>query len=705
MLTKEQVIGSDLEERLYDTTRFLENFGLETNKVLDPLGLYLRDMVRTDLLTPDDARAMGESLLDAKNLPLAIQLIGRTLPAVDWDSMNENVQHQLITTVMDWSARSSQLLQNAPQIRDHLIRANLRLVVSRARRFARNCGVDLEDRIQDGNIGLIHAVDRWKPCQGAISTYAMYWIKQQIHRALLNHEGAIVRLPVHLQEEWVRLNREFRKRYGRNPTREEILDLGFTETQLRGIEMRDHVLSLSQKLDQTDSDSGSLEGDVPDPLAEPPWIEMVESSQRELDAMVLHSAIAQLDEREMRIVKERFGLNPGIDRGVSKSMEQVGKIFDLSRGRIQQLEGPILKTLGRLVALDIALRGYEHAENYQKPLVLEMRQKAIDFAKSSLDFVPAFIIRALLGADGKRKTLHEIAEYLELPFEVILNLALEARQQLNNIFAVKDKRPPEKRNRGKKNRLIESILLNKNCPVEVREKVLDTITTLLPFMSYFRRTLLIRRFGLNGEVEHSFEQIAEICGKELKIIQSHYSAACNFLETLFEAEGKEIDAIDDEFLQKAIVNARNLSSSDSKLNIYKNQEPEKTTKIPEIVNQKNLIEWIVQNANCPRDIRTQVRGAITRLLPFMSAFRSTVIAKRFGLNGEMTHSLNKIAISLGKNISVVQAQFSAACNMLEEQFETEAWWKKAKETVLETYQQDISGNVKGVKKEEMAIAK
>ena len=317
-----------------------------------------------------------------------------------------------------------------------------------------------------------------------------------------------------------------------------------------------------KKVNPDDSDTSVSESITPDPHAEPPWIELVESSQREADAERIHRCLARLDARTRRIVKERFGLNPGIERGQEKTQREVGSGLGVTYGRIQQLEGPALKKLSRLVALDIALSGHRSCEKYQRALVDEIRQRAIELSKT-MDIIPGFIIRKLLADDGRHHSWEEIAEYLELPVEQIKRegeqavatiqsfLIGEGKEEdledddLNEpIIEVEDDRvtteSPEKERKYKKvereRSPLEIIMDSENGSADTRKQVRKAITRLLPFMPPLRYSIVTKLWGLNGEMVHSFEQIAASLSRKESVIISNFNSACRELQVQFEGE-------------------------------------------------------------------------------------------------------------------------------------------------------------------------
>ena len=232
-----------------------------------------------------------------------------------------------------------------------MISANLRLVVKIAHDYA-NFGLPMSDLISEGNIGLIKAVERFDPAKGGkLSTYAAWWIKQGIKRALAN-QSKTIRLPVHLVDKIAkvrRLSMVLSEELGREPTDDELAEeVGISApklAQLRVVSLR--PASLDAPISEDDSkELGETVGDME---ALTPFEQL--SDNNLLDE--LGGMLGVLDERERRIITARFGL----DGGAPKTLEEVGKRFGVTRERIRQLQS------GALVKLRRALRRREKPLN------------------------------------------------------------------------------------------------------------------------------------------------------------------------------------------------------------------------------------------------------------------------------------------------------------------------------------------------------
>jgi RNA polymerase primary sigma factor len=225
--------------------------------------------------------------------------------------------------------------------REHMINANLRLVVTIARDYA-NLGLPLLDLISEGNIGLTKAVERFEPTKGAkLSTYAMWWIKQSIKRALAN-QSKTIRLPVHLADKVAKVRRvslQMSDELGREPTDDELgEEIGIDSdkiTRLKSVGIR--PASLHAPI--ADNDSTEFGEVIGDDEAQTPF-ELLRDKNLlgEVDGL-----LEVLDPREKRIISRRFGL----DGGEPKTLEDVGKDFGITRERIRQLQNIALAKLRR----------------------------------------------------------------------------------------------------------------------------------------------------------------------------------------------------------------------------------------------------------------------------------------------------------------------------------------------------------------------
>src|SRR5580765_8065301 len=223
--------------------------------------------------------------------------------------------------------------------REQMIKANLRLVVKIARDYE-SYGLPLLDLINEGNIGLMKGVERFDPKKGAkLSTYASWWIKQAIKRALAN-QSKTIRLPVHVVDKVAHIRRaemRLREVLDRDPTDEEVAsELGLDARRVRRYRQASKApVSLDAPIGDDDTDRVSEV--VADPNAMLPSDELATQS----DNALVQEILATLPEREREILAMRFGLHDGKER----TLEEVGERFGVTRERIRQIQEQALKTI------------------------------------------------------------------------------------------------------------------------------------------------------------------------------------------------------------------------------------------------------------------------------------------------------------------------------------------------------------------------
>src|SRR5438445_705565 len=224
-----------------------------------------------------------------------------------------------------------------------MIRSNLRLVVKIAHDYA-NLGLPLLDLISEGNIGLMKAVERFDPAKGGkLSTYAAWWIKQSIKRALAN-QSKTIRLPVHLVDKISKMRRtamRLQEEFGREPTDEELAEeLGISSArvgQMRTAAIR--PASLDAPIG--DDDSNNFAEVVQDESADTPYEQLEEKTVTKM----LQEMVTTLDQREATILRYRFGL----DGGTEKTLEEVGEKFGVTRERVRQIQNIALNKLRKMI--------------------------------------------------------------------------------------------------------------------------------------------------------------------------------------------------------------------------------------------------------------------------------------------------------------------------------------------------------------------
>ena len=229
-------------------------------------------------------------------------------------------------------------LQGDKEAKNRLVAANLRLVVMAAKRYIGRSPLTFEDLIQEGNIGLMRAVDTFDPERGwRFSTYAMHWIKQAISRAILN-QSKTIRIPVHMIElktKYSKAQSELFFELGREATAEEIAKYLKLDIK-KVIEVENMVkdpVSLNNALN--DEDDGTLEDLVADTSAEDPNDKL----DNELLAKQIHTLLSTLNSRERDIIIARYGLNSQRP----KTLEELGQEYNLSKERIRQIEQQALR--------------------------------------------------------------------------------------------------------------------------------------------------------------------------------------------------------------------------------------------------------------------------------------------------------------------------------------------------------------------------
>lgn len=289
----------------------------------DPVGLYFRQMAQEPLLTA------------AEEIDLAKRIEGGKLAREELKERIDNGDTVEASDRLDYMEK----IEEAQDAREHLGRANTRLVVSIAKRYMGQ-GLPFPDLIQEGNVGLMRAVDKYDYTRGnRFSTYATWWIRQAITRALAQKTRTI-RIPLHMTErirQMYRTAQVLEQDLGRRPTPEEIaeeMDIP-TENVRSMMDASQHAIALERPVgDDGDSEFGDFieDQDTPEPA---------EAAAHHLLQETIEDVLSELTPRQAHILRLRFGLGGGEQH----TLEEIANKFGLSRERIRQLEKEALRRL------------------------------------------------------------------------------------------------------------------------------------------------------------------------------------------------------------------------------------------------------------------------------------------------------------------------------------------------------------------------
>lgn len=232
------------------------------------------------------------------------------------------------------------------EARDQMVRANLRLVVNIARGYTGK-GLSLQDLIEEGNLGLLRAVEGFDPTMNTrFSTYASYWIKQSIKRALVN-TAKTIRIPAYMVEllaKWRRATTKLQDELGRQPTHEEIArSLGLPKKKLSIIKKAIRIYNSAPQPEQVET-GWSLDEMLMDGNSKSPDNEMVEAD----DLHHVLDLLDKMDQREATVLRMRFGL----DQEEPKTLKEIGESLGLTRERVRQIESEALLKLSESMAID-----------------------------------------------------------------------------------------------------------------------------------------------------------------------------------------------------------------------------------------------------------------------------------------------------------------------------------------------------------------
>ena len=294
---------------------------IDTGGTADTVRMYLKEIGRVDLLTVDDERSLAQAIEDGKQA-------AEKLDAAIGETIDASEQRRLMRQVHQGERAKSELIQ-----------ANLRLVVSIAKRYSGR-GMQFLDLIQEGNLGLMRAVDKFDHTKGfKFSTYATWWIRQAITRSIAD-QARTIRIPVHMVEvinKLARVQRQMLQDLGREPTPEELArELDMTPEKVVEVQKYGREpISLHTPLgEEGDSEFGDL-------IEDSEAIVPSDAVSFTLLQEQLESVLDTLSDREAGVVRMRFGLTDG----QPKTLDEIGKVYGVTRERIRQIES---KTMSKL---------------------------------------------------------------------------------------------------------------------------------------------------------------------------------------------------------------------------------------------------------------------------------------------------------------------------------------------------------------------
>ncbi len=306
------------EEELVDPNTLVDSFNID-----DPVRMYLKEIGKVPLLTADEEVTLATSMSEGN-------LAKERLAEIEENNEEISAEEQ---------AELETLVKQGESSKQKLAEANLRLVVSIAKRYVGR-GMLFLDLIQEGNLGLIKAVEKFDYTKGyKFSTYATWWIRQAITRAIAD-QARTIRIPVHMVEtinKVIRVSRQLLQELGHDPSAEEISEeMGMPVDKVREIlKIAQEPVSLETPIgEEEDSHLGDF---IPDEGASEPS----EAASFTLLKEQLVDVLSTLTPREEKVLKLRFG----IEDGRTRTLEEVGKEFNVTRERIRQIEAKALRKL------------------------------------------------------------------------------------------------------------------------------------------------------------------------------------------------------------------------------------------------------------------------------------------------------------------------------------------------------------------------
>jgi RNA polymerase primary sigma factor len=302
---------------------FRVDLDLSTGGSSDPVRMYLKEIGKAKLLTAT------EEVVLARCVTQGLDATARLMQCEEESALMVD---------RDGVSRDERLRRDGLAAKRILVESNLRLVVSIAKRY-RNRGMAFLDLIQEGNLGLMRAVDKFDYTKGfKFSTYATWWIRQAITRAIAD-QARTIRIPVHMVDtinKVMRAQRQLLQDFGREPTVDEVA----ARAEMHPLRVRD-ILKVSQETVSLDQPMGEDDFSLSDLIEDEAAIAPSEAAARAMLNEAVNQALSELSERERRVVRLRFGL----DDGEMRTLEEVGREFGVTRERIRQIES---KTLAKL---------------------------------------------------------------------------------------------------------------------------------------------------------------------------------------------------------------------------------------------------------------------------------------------------------------------------------------------------------------------
>ena len=306
------------EEEIVDPNSMADSLGTD-----DPVRMYLKEIGKVNLLTSDEEIELAQ-IMEAGN--------AASEQLAELEKAGEDIPDEVRVEL-------TQAIKKGERAKQRLAEANLRLVVSIAKRYVGR-GMQFLDLIQEGNLGLIKAVEKFDFTKGfKFSTYATWWIRQAITRAIAD-QARTIRIPVHMVEtinQVIRVSRQLLQELGHDPTPEEIAaEMNMPVERVREIlKIAQEPVSLETPIgEEEDSHLGDF---IPDEDASEP----AEAASFTLLKEQLVEVLSTLTPREEKVLKLRFG----IEDGRTRTLEEVGKEFNVTRERIRQIEAKALRKL------------------------------------------------------------------------------------------------------------------------------------------------------------------------------------------------------------------------------------------------------------------------------------------------------------------------------------------------------------------------